>query len=126
MVAIADLENLFAFTLSLFSNSPSPRILIPSSSFFTNPHSINSSGVTSVPSSNPFRDATFTIAYSLRLKFVNPRFGKRLASAFEEFVYAHIPIYLIGFRYEKTGECYAGISHLRLESRHKSNYRIPI
>ena len=24
---------------------------------------------------------------------------------------------MIGFRYEKAGECYAGISHLSLESR---------
>ena len=56
---------------------PLARILIPDFSLLTIPTSIKSSGVTSVPSSKRLRVSRFTIANSLRLMFVKPRFGKR-------------------------------------------------
>jgi len=42
--------------------------------------SIKAAALTVAPSSKRFNVSTLTIAYSLRLKLVNPRFGKRLAN----------------------------------------------
>lgn len=51
--------------------------MIPDFSFLTTPDSTSKAGVTSVPSSNLLSWSKLTIAYSLRLMLVKPRFGKR-------------------------------------------------
>ncbi|EFR83370.1 conserved hypothetical protein [Listeria monocytogenes FSL F2-208] len=71
---------MFAFTVSFFSIFPLDKILIPDFSLRIIPVSTKSSGVTSVPSSKRFKTSKFTIANSLRLIFVNPRFGIRRKS----------------------------------------------
>ena len=42
------------------------------------PASFNAAALTVAPSSNLFKVSRFTIAYSLRVKFVNPLLGKRM------------------------------------------------
>ena len=66
-----------SFHCQFLSSEPLPSTLIPDFSFLTTPVSTNKAGVTSVPSSNLLSWSKLTIAYSLRLMLVKPRFGKR-------------------------------------------------
>ena len=80
IASLADLENLTASTVNFLVNSPLPKTLSPESSLLIIPASIKAAALTVAPSSKRFNVSTLTIAYSLRLKLVNPRFGKRLAN----------------------------------------------
>src|SRR6185436_14157649 len=74
----ADLLNRCAFTTRGFVSSPSPRILTPARSFLTSPSFSRRSGVISPVSFSS--DPTFTTAYSVLNRLVNPRFGTRRCS----------------------------------------------
>ena len=82
--AIVNVETLNRFedgaTVNFLVNSPLPKTLSQESSLLIIPASIKAAALTVAPSSKRFNVSTLTIAYSLRLKLVNPRFGKRLAN----------------------------------------------
>src|SRR6185369_1025515 len=71
----ADLENLWAWTVSGALNSPSPRILIGDLPF-TTPALRRTSGVI-VVSPKPASFSRLTIVYSVRKMLAKPRFGRR-------------------------------------------------
>src|SRR5699024_5802970 len=76
--SFAEAVNLFALTENFLFTEPWHNTLRPDYRLLTTPTSINDSVEISAPSSKrSFNVSKFTIAYSLRLILVNPRFGRR-------------------------------------------------